>query len=758
MVTAFLSVIAGRVAMLLSLAVITPVIVRLLGADQYGVYASLLSVFSLTMILCSAGINSGSRKFLSEERDREDWKSHVFGFYFRMALFLALIIAVGFWAAATFGLVDIVFPDKQLTPYFYLLALMVPLAQFSNYVRRSLMGLKLEHISEPIKISFTFIYAGVGILLAGPWLVDMGVAGVLLGRIVGFVVTIVLAFYFAAKHLDLSYIFKRTPSDFPSRKLIGFNNLSVVYMFLLTSLYHVDIIMLGMQVSKDQVGYYKAALVLAEFLWFGPQALQAVMVQSTSNLWTDGRIEKINEIASRVTRYGLLLTLLLAIGIGALANKFVPFYYPKDFQTAVLPLLLLLPGSLGFAIARPILSISQAKGDLKPLVAATGATAVLNLALNALLIPQYGILGAAVATTIGYGSLPLFQVLVARKLGFQPFGDARLLRIAVTGLVAAVPIVLLATTIQSTLLALVVVPPTGFVIYLVAAILTGAVELDEIFDILTSFPDPVGTKAGALHDRVSGSSTDETANRSSKRLYASIALVGAVLLTVGFTVALTGGVSFDPAKMGGDSAPAGPVTTQADGAGTTIPGLEETSKATKEAGDSSGTSGQTTSGKAGDGGGNDEGSAGGNNGGNQTDQTETTQGSATTPTETTNSDDGSSDDGSSDDGSSDDGGSDDDTSEQTTDQETTDSGTTTEETTTETTSTTTTTSQTTTTSTTTTATTTTETTTTTPTTSTTTTETTTTTASTTTSTTPTTTTTTSATTTTDTTTNSTTTA
>jgi O-antigen/teichoic acid export membrane protein len=493
-VTAFASIFAGRVTAMATLALSTPILIRFLGVSAYGQYATLIAVFNLSMILVSSGLNSGARKYLAEERDHEHWKDHVFGFFFRLAAGLALVAAIGFIAAARFGVVSATL-GEELTPYFYLVGILAIMAQFTNYLRRSLMGLKLEHIAEPIRVAFTVTFAVASIALAAA---GFGVTGVLVGRLIACAVVIVSAGYFLSKHLSLSYVTSSPPDWFPRRELFAFNYKTVVYIFLLTSLYHVDVIMLSTTVESDQVGYYKAALVLAEFLWFVPRAVQSTMLQSTSNLWAEGKIERINNIASKVTRYGLLFTALLAVGLAALAQDFVPLYYPTEFTASVVPLLLLLPGSLGFAIARPILSISHAKGELGVVIAATGAAAAINLGLNALLIPRYGMIGAAVATSIGYGSLPVFHVAGARYLGFDPFADARLGRIAATVGISAVPILGLGAWIGNPLIALLVVPPTGFLIYSVVAVATGAIRLEEVADLAGELPPPIGTKASAV--------------------------------------------------------------------------------------------------------------------------------------------------------------------------------------------------------------------------------------------------------------------
>jgi len=174
------------------------------------------------------------------------------------------------------------------------------------------------------------------------------------------------------------------------------------------------------------------------------------------------------------------LLLLLVIGLAALARPFVTTYYGPEFEGAVEPLLILLPGALGFAVARPLFAIGQGNGDLRPLNYATGGAALVNLVGNLLLIPQFGIRGAAVATTTSYLSMLVFHFWSARSIGFDPASDLRLGRIALTGVVSAIPIFLLAKVITMDYLELAVVPPVGFVVYASISLLSGVVDRDEV--------------------------------------------------------------------------------------------------------------------------------------------------------------------------------------------------------------------------------------------------------------------------------------
>jgi O-antigen/teichoic acid export membrane protein len=293
------------------------------------------------------------------------------------------------------------------------------------------------------------------------------------------------------QHLSFQSVFAQLPESFPKNELLSYNTLSVVLILLTASLYHVDILFLRVLTGDQATGHYKAALVIAEFLWLVPNALQMVLLHSSSELWSNNRTEQITTLSSQITRYNLSLLLLFAIGLAALARDFIPLYFGSGFDAAVMPLLLLLPGVLGFALARPIFAIGQGKGQLRVLILATGTASVINLSLNLLLIPTYGTRGAAVATSIGYGSMLILHVIAARRVGFNPVEDLRLTRISIVALVSSGIIFGLSSVINSPITSIIVVPPIGFVLYVVLILKLSVISPGETKLITEKLPEPI---------------------------------------------------------------------------------------------------------------------------------------------------------------------------------------------------------------------------------------------------------------------------
>jgi O-antigen/teichoic acid export membrane protein len=474
----------------------TPILVRLLGVAAYGEYAFILSVLSISTVVTSAGTFDSARKFITERRDTVNWREHVFGVYARVVLTLSAVLVVFLVAAVQLGLIESLL-DAAYVPYFYLLTLLVPLQAAFRLSRSVLMGLDLESRSEPLYVLQRLLFALLALVLV--WL-GWGVVGALVGRILAFAGVLVFMFVLIHRELDAPAIIQPAPLSFPRRSLLSYNISTVAFKLLVTSLYNIDIMFLGILVGSTATGSYRAALVVAQFLWLVPTAVQVGLLHSASRLWSDNEHKRISALSSRAVRFTLVFTLLLVLGVAALAEPLVSLYFGKGFTQTPETVLYLLPGVLGFAVARPVYATSQGHGNLRPVLLATGIAAALNVVLNLVLIPRYGAVGAAIATSIGYGSMVVFHIWAARALGFDPITDLRPLRIAATAAIAAIPIFGLPRLLEGDIVQLVVVPPIGFVVYMALALRTRAVDPTEVRMLVAS--GPISALIGMLPSRV----------------------------------------------------------------------------------------------------------------------------------------------------------------------------------------------------------------------------------------------------------------
>lgn len=483
----FLFVLGGNVGVRVIGIILTPLLVRILGPSKFGDFAFLMSLFGIIVIFVRVGISDGLRKYIAEKRVEKDWEINVFSFYFRVGVGLAL------FGALSLAIVGYLLPVNQLLGddfqvYFLLLALVLITEQIVYLLRYTLMGLQLERYSESLAVLKRIIYGIAGLTLA---YVGYDIAGLLIGMAIAATLTGLIALQTLRNHLSVKSALTSVPNGFPRRELLGFNFYNTIFILLTASLYHTDIILLQFFISNETTGLYKAALIIAQFIWITPVAIQTVFIHSSSDLWSKNKYDEITDLASRATRYTLSFTLLLVIGIAILNREFILIYYGPDFIASATPLHYLLPGVISFAIARPIYAVGQGRGKLRVLIYATGAAACLNLILNLLFIPRYGMLGAAAATSTGYGSMLLLHIKSARIIGYNPLTDIRLPRIMVTTISSGIFVLALSRMIESAIISLLIIPPLGFVVYLILTIKLQVVDRSELNLIVEILPDTV---------------------------------------------------------------------------------------------------------------------------------------------------------------------------------------------------------------------------------------------------------------------------
>ncbi|WP_411967226.1 oligosaccharide flippase family protein [Haloferax sp. YSSS75] len=411
--SAISSVASANIVTNLVTAVVTPILVRVLGASGYGQYATAMALFGLVQILMSSGVNTGVRKFISESRESADWEADVFSFYFRKSVVLSTIFAVVFFSYPSIS--DLINTPKLLdAPIFIWLSLMCVAVQLRGFTNRTLLGLKREKIAEPIRIVYSVCFGVLSVFLAKKY----GVSGVFMSQVlVSLIVGIISAILISSILDEINIV--SISGKLPVSEMTSFNNKSVMYYFFITSLYHVDVLLLQYFRSDTEVGQYKAALFITTLLWVLPTAIQRVMLQSTSDLW-DERVGKIESLASKTFKYNTIITVAIALGASLSMPVFVELYFGSQFRPTVVPALILLPGTVGFALARPLMSINQSSGNMDVLIISVLICMITNAALNITLIPELGMTGAAVATSLTYAILPILQIGIARRNGYDP--------------------------------------------------------------------------------------------------------------------------------------------------------------------------------------------------------------------------------------------------------------------------------------------------------------------------------------------------
>lgn len=178
-----------------------------------------------------------------------------------------------------------------------------------------------------------------------------------------------------------------------------------------------------------ELGLYAAAVGVAQLLFYVPDPFARVVQPFLFGQVKDEMLARFKAIA----RLNFTVLLVLAAGLAAVAHWAIPLLYGEIFAPSVIPLVLLLPGIVLSGSSKVLTQLVIQGGLQRFNVLATACAAVLTILLDLLLIPVWGIVGAAIATTIAYAATLLVLLITIRTRMGIPVHDLFLLRLSDLG-------------------------------------------------------------------------------------------------------------------------------------------------------------------------------------------------------------------------------------------------------------------------------------------------------------------------------------
>jgi O-antigen/teichoic acid export membrane protein len=170
-------------------------------------------------------------------------------------------------------------------------------------------------------------------------------------------------------------------------------------MYLLVS--RTDLIMLGTLRGAHEAGVYFVASRAAELLVLIGMAATATAAPKIATLCKQGDTGTLQRLLSAMGRRTLFLTIPPAVLMVLLASPLLSVLYGSSYAEGARALQLLTVAQLLAVMGGPAGTLLNMSGHEGEHLRGIAAGAIVNVALNALLIPHYGIEGAAMSTCIG---------------------------------------------------------------------------------------------------------------------------------------------------------------------------------------------------------------------------------------------------------------------------------------------------------------------------------------------------------------------
>src|SRR5690554_327961 len=180
-------------------------------------------------------------------------------------------------------------------------------------------------------------------------------------------------------------------------------SLGVVYaiaLFVINLNYKVDVILLDKLSNAYELGIYSKGAGITQYLWQIPM-LFSTIVFARSAVSKDDKVFSMK--VAQLLRVSFLIIGVVSVGLLLFSEWIIVGMYGEQFRESTAVLNYLLPGVLILTIFKVMNMDLAGKGKPWISMKAMLPALIINIAINLILIPNYGAKGAAISSTISYG-------------------------------------------------------------------------------------------------------------------------------------------------------------------------------------------------------------------------------------------------------------------------------------------------------------------------------------------------------------------
>src|SRR5450755_4548102 len=370
---------------------------RKLGAESLGIYALGMTIVGFVGLFAGLGLPQAAVRFVSLYRATGKL-AELRSFIVRSCGLLvvanllvgALVVLEGPWVARHF------YHTPALDPYFKFFALIMLTGALTTFFGEVLQGYKdvsrrtviTNFVGTPLMMLLT-----VGLVTLGT-----GLWGYLVAQVVGAAIVVVLLTIAVWKLSPAARQLRGTLAPIESQ-VFAFGATVFGVALLEFFLAQADKILIGVYINARQVGIYTVAMAIVAFVPIALQSVNQIFSPIIADLHGRGEKELLGRLFQTLTKWILALTLPVAVVTIVFARPLMRIFGP-DFEAGWIVLVI---GTLGQVIncaTGPVGYLLLMSGNQGRLIRVQAAMTAITLLLNALLIPRWGITGAALSSAI----------------------------------------------------------------------------------------------------------------------------------------------------------------------------------------------------------------------------------------------------------------------------------------------------------------------------------------------------------------------
>lgn len=397
----------SRQVLSILIGVVTVIIIaRVLGPEGQGEYTLLTLFATLLFTFLNFGFNVSSTYYIGKGNIYDEhtiWKTNLIVMSF---LSILSILAGGF---VIIFLKDLFFSSIS-TSYLSIMLLILPFFFLLNFVQSIFLGYQNFDVinisailTQLLILILTFLFLNV---------FHMNVLGAILAFIISNIIISILLVILLLKKYHLSI--KKGVFSIPFAK-DAFNYGIKVHISNLVSFfnYRADTFLIAYFSNPLSVGIYNVAVSIAERLWIVSQSVSNVLFPKISSMSNN---DEKDYLTTMLTRNVLLISIITSIILVLISDFLILLLFGSAYEDAALPLKILMPGIVFLSVDRILSNDLSGRGKPEMSMYTSITTIILNIFLNIILIPKYGLSGAAFSTSLSYTVAFIIKIIIFKRL------------------------------------------------------------------------------------------------------------------------------------------------------------------------------------------------------------------------------------------------------------------------------------------------------------------------------------------------------
>lgn len=423
-----------RVFYLASGFITTLLLTRWIGAEGLGIYNFVISWVVLIAIFVKFGLEDYLVRETAAAHGRNDPETASRLWNFSRGFILAAALTV---TGCIYCLLPwVAFENPELRPAFVVGVAMIPLLSLIAIYRGRFRANKQivksqvpEYLIRPILLMTT-----IGLLL---WYATPGRPVIAL--LINVVATsIAVLFCLLSSRLKASDVEAIDPTSTPAKNTFpGYRKASTTWLlgafpFVVISGIAIinqrtDRLMLGALQDMESVGLYSVAVQMAMVVNFTLIGINQAIAPLVAERHDANRGKELQKTLIQATNIATIGSLLIVAALVLLGPIVLAVFGPK-FSASYLPMIILAVGQLLNVASGPAGTILSMSRHERFVGIGMSISVVCNILLNYMLIPSYGVSGAAIATALSVGIWNLLMVVFAKRhLGIDANAGAALI-------------------------------------------------------------------------------------------------------------------------------------------------------------------------------------------------------------------------------------------------------------------------------------------------------------------------------------------